>query len=286
MRCTPGRALRLGSVTRITFAKGHGTGNDFVILPDLDDECELPARTIRALCDRRYGIGADGVLRVAREGSMFFMDYRNADGSLAEMCGNGIRVFARYLVEQDLAAPGEMSIATRGGVVTVHCPEEGDIEVSMGVPTVPLARAMPVVTIGDHSWSATPVLIPNPHAVVFVSHLDEAGDLLTAPEVVPSAVFPGGVNVEFVHRRDEDHIAMRVFERGVGETQSCGTGACAAAWATRRQDGQARPGTMRVDVPGGTVHVRESDDGHLILIGPAVIIAQGFIDARWWEDHT
>jgi diaminopimelate epimerase len=273
-------------VTAIAFAKGHGTGNDFVIIPDLEDRLEVTPQAVRALCDRRLGVGADGILRITRHDSLFFMDYRNADGSLAEMCGNGIRVFARYLVDHGLVEPGAMSIATRGGVIDVTCPAEGDIDVVMGVPTVPIARALPVVTIAEQSWSASAVLIPNPHAVVFVSDLSEAGDLREAPEVVPQAIFPDGVNIEFVHQHGENHIAMRVFERGVGETQSCGTGACAAAWATRRQHGEPHPGTMRVDVPGGTVHVRETETGQLILIGPAVIVAEGFIDPRWWEEHT
>lgn len=286
MRCIPERALRLGNVNSLAFAKGHGTGNDFVVLPDLDGVVDLTPATVRALCDRRTGIGADGVLRIVREGARFFMDYRNADGSLAQMCGNGIRVFARYLVDHDLAAAGMMSIDTFGGTFEVFCPVDGDIEVAMGRPTVPNARAIPVVTIGDRSWSATPVLIPNPHAVVIVDDLDEAGELRDAPEVVPAAVFPDGVNVEFVRPVAADHITMRVFERGVGETQSCGTGACAAAFAARRQHREPTPGTTRVDVPGGTVHVREADDGHLVLIGPAVIVAQGYLNPQWWEAHA
>jgi len=286
MRCIPEPALRLGHVSSIAFAKGHGTGNDFVVVPDLDGALDLRPATVRALCDRRTGIGADGVLRIGRDGSRFFMDYRNADGSTAEMCGNGIRVFARYLVDHDLAAPGVMTINTRGGPFEVLCPVDGDIEVAMGLPSVPNARAMPVVSIGERSWSAAPVLIPNPHAVVIVDDLDEVGDLRDAPEVAPAAVFPQGVNVEFVRAVADDHITMRVFERGVGETQSCGTGACAAAFAARRQHGQPTPGTMRVDVPGGTVHVRETAEGQLILIGPAVIVAQGHLDQRWWEAHA
>ncbi len=270
----------------IAFAKGHGTGNDFVVLPDLEATLDLSASTVRALCDRRTGIGADGVLRVVREESMFFMDYRNADGSLAQMCGNGIRVFARYLIDHGLAPAGTVPIATRGGVIEVLCPVEGAIEVAMGVPTVPVARAAPVVTIGERSWAATPVQVPNPHAVVFVDDLAEAGDLREPPEVAPRAVFPDGVNVEFVRSVADRHIAMRVFERGVGETRSCGTGACAAAWAFGRQQGEPAAGTVRVDVPGGTLHVRESDDGSLVLIGPAVIVAEGTIDPRWWETHT
>jgi len=270
-------------VNAITFAKGHGTGNDFVILPDLADRLELSPQVVAALCDRRTGIGGDGVLRVVGESDAFFMDYRNADGTVAEMCGNGIRVFARYLVAQGLHPPGSVDILTRAGIVAVDCPVDGDVAVQMGSADVPRLRAIPVVTVGERSWSATPVIVPNPHAVVFVDDLSEAGELREAPEVAP-AVFPDGVNIEFVADRGPDHIAMRVFERGVGETRSCGTGACAAAWAARRRTGVPEPGSMRVDVPGGRLIVEESDSGGLTLIGPAVIVAEGTIDERWWAD--
>ena len=266
----------------IEFAKGHGTGNDFVVLPDLHDELGLSVDRVRALCDRRRGIGADGVLRAVREADGFFMDYRNADGSLAEMCGNGIRVFARFLVDTGLVEPGEHSIATRAGRISVTCPRVGDISVSMGVATTPLARAIPVVSVGDRHWPAVGVLVPNPHAVVFVDDLDEAGELRVAPEVSPG-VFPDGVNVEFVVDRGSDHIAMRVHERGVGETLSCGTGACAAAWAWRRRGADDGQGRTRVDVPGGSVEVVEDADGHLTLIGPAVIVTRGRIEQSWWD---
>ena len=264
------------------FAKGHGTGNDFVVLPDLTDALDLSARRVRAICDRRTGIGADGVLRIVGEADGFFMDYRNGDGSLAEMCGNGIRVFARYLVDSGLAPPGEWTVRTRAGGIVVRCPVEGDVSVDMGTATTPLARAVPVVSVGDRSWSAVGVLVPNPHAVVFVEDLQVAGDLLTPPQVSPG-VFPDGVNVEFVVQRGADHIAMRVHERGVGETLSCGTGACAAAWAWRRREGAPVAGVTRVDVPGGSVEVREDAEGRLTLTGPAVIVARGRFDPAWWD---
>src|ERR1700730_15989795 len=131
----------------LPFAKGHGTGNDFVIVPDPDGELNLPADLVVALCDRRRGLGADGLLRVVRPGAPpevagraaeaeWFMDYRNADGSLAEMCGNGVRVFARYLVEHGLAMPGEFGVATRAGVKRVRLGPSGDVTVDMGAPRV------------------------------------------------------------------------------------------------------------------------------------------------------
>ena len=272
----------------LAFVKGHGTGNDFVLVPDLDGRRDLSAQQVRWLCDRHAGIGGDGVLRVVRTEHVpdyaelaglaeFFMDYRNADGSVAEMCGNGARVFTRYLDAAGLLTSTEVVIATRGGLRSVTLHDDGTITVDMGHATTPRVRALPHVVVGEHSWPATGVLVPNPHAVAFVDDLADAGDLRAAPVVEPAAVFPEGVNVEFVVERGERHVAMRVHERGVGETRSCGTGACAVAWAARRRAEPATAGetTWQVDVPGGTVHVTESTEGSLLLRGPAELVARG-----------
>jgi diaminopimelate epimerase len=262
----------------IAFAKGHGTGNDFVVVSDLDDRYDFTAKQVRAICDRQTGIGADGVLRVLHRDGHYFMDYRNADGSIAEMCGNGARVFVRYLIEEGLVTSGDLVIGTRGGDREVRVHAAGDISVVMGVPTTPQLRAAPVVSVGDRIWNAVGVHIPNPHAVVFVDALVDAGDLRAAPAVSPDDVFPEGVNVEFVVPVAEAHVAMRVFERGVGETLSCGTGACAVAWAARRRDGASPAQTWLVDVPGGRLEVTERADGQVVLTGPAVIVTRGEID--------
>jgi diaminopimelate epimerase len=273
-------------VTAVRVLKGHGTGNDFVLLPDLDGEIDLTPEMVMALCDRRTGVGGDGVLRVVRsaacddpaaEGAEYFMDYRNSDGSLAEMCGNGIRVFARFLVEEGLADPEGMQIATRGGVRRVRRVTEGAYAVSMGSASGLEATAS--VMVGNRSFPAMAVHVPNPHAVVFVTSVAAAGRLDSAPEVSPEHLFPDGVNVEFVEMVAPGHVRMRVHERGVGETLSCGTGACAVAWAVRRR-GDAPDGPIRVDVPGGTLHVEEHD-GVLELIGPAVIVTDGHLAADW-----
>ena len=138
------------------------------------------------------------------------------------------------------------------------------------------------VSVGERKWAATGVRVPNPHAVVFVESLEEAGDLLRAPLVAPEAVFPDGVNVEFVTRIGPGHFAMRVHERGVGETLSCGTGACAVAWVARRNTGagttgEVQPSTMRVDVPGGSLHITETEEGNLLLNGLADLVARGTV---------
>ena len=280
----------MARLNEVPFVKGHGTGNDFVIIPDVDGRLDLSAEQVRWLCDRRRGIGGDGVLRVVRTEHVpemaefapvaeFFMDYRNADGSIAEMCGNGARVFVRYLDATGLVTDNDVVISTRGGLRSTMINADRTITIDMGMASTPRARALPHVSVGERSWPATGVLVPNPHAVVFVDDLADAGDLTTAPDVAPRDVFPDGVNVEFVVDRGERHVAMRVHERGVGETLSCGTGACAVAWAARRrtEPEASGPTTWQVDVPGGTVHVTENAMGALLLTGPADLVARGTV---------
>ena len=269
------------------FLKGHGTENDFVLLPDLDGaihgelSAEQMAQRVRALCDRRAGIGGDGVLRVVRAISPdaeWFMDYRNADGSLSEMCGNGIRLFARYLVDVGLAEESApIRVDTRDGVKTLTV--DGDlITADMGTPKVLGDTA---VSVGERTWPARHVDMGNPHAVAFVDSLDDAGPLHDAPGH-DVHVYPEGVNVEFVVRRGDRHVAMRVHERGSGETRSCGTGACAAMVAAAVADDNRPAGSngysdvaYRVDVPGGTLTVTWTADDRVLLTGPAVIVASG-----------
>ncbi|CUR58288.1 Diaminopimelate epimerase [metagenome] len=263
------------------FVKGHGTENDFVLLPDPDGTVhgDLSADRVRALCDRRAGIGGDGVLRVVRgsvygddygDGAEWFMDYRNSDGSLSEMCGNGIRVFARYL-QQHEGATGEIAIGTRAGTKTVVFEDDGRITADLGEPAV-LGESK--VSVGDRSWAAVHVSTGNPHAVAFVDHLDDAGSLLEEP-AYDAGVYPDGVNIEFVVRRGERHVAMRVHERGSGATRSCGTGACAVMVASALADGAGPGSTYQVDVPGGELEVTWTSDNRLLLTGPAVLVASG-----------
>ncbi|MDN4171561.1 diaminopimelate epimerase [Nocardioides sp. SOB77] len=279
------------------FLKGHGTENDFVLLPDHDGTVHGdldPARVAR-LCDRRAGIGGDGVLRVVRTEAYaaarehadpaeaeWFMDYRNSDGSLSEMCGNGVRVFARHLLEEGLVEPGRpIPVGTRAGVKVIEV--DGDrITVDMGRPQV---LGTTEVAVGSARWAAAHVDMGNPHAVAF---LDEGQSLAVDGPVGPLAsepdfdrsVYPHGVNVEFVERRGAGHVAMRVHERGSGETRSCGTGACAVAVAAAVADGRAAGGpgadaTYRVDLPGGTLEITWTADDRVLMSGPAVVVARG-----------
>jgi diaminopimelate epimerase len=282
-------------VTRTLKAvKGHGTENDFVVLEDLDAVISLSPSLVRALCDRHAGIGADGVLRVVRtkfatepdvrdlaDQAEFFMDYRNADGSIAEMCGNGVRVFARFLRHAGLIA-GPTTVATRGGVKAVAF--DGDqISVDMG-PAVVRGDRRAVRTSGlqgDHPGIA--IDMPNPHVVVEVS--DEqalAGlDLSHAPQVVPPS--PEGQNVEFIVRTAERRLRMRVHERGVGETRSCGTGICAAVVVAA--GAQAGTGEWLVDTPGGQCRVSWTESGSVVLSGPAVLVAEVEVADAWLALH-
>lgn len=272
------------SVHGLPFVKGHGTGNDFVVIPDFLDELDLSESQIAAICDRHNGIGANGVLRVVRREAMYFMDYRNADGSVAETCGNGLRVFARFLVENALEKPGTFSVLTRSGVVeaqvSIDDPNFDNIAIRMGLPERVSVSKNPQVTTEAGSWSGIAVTMPNPHCVTVVSDIFAAGTLLEAPSVSPESVFPHGVNVEFIERRGANHVGMRTYERGVGETLACGSGACAAASVWAEQNNLAAPWTVQVDILGGTVFVDGDMDGVVTLRGPARFVASGVISAE------
>ena len=266
------------------FLKGHGTGNDFVLLPDLTGERDPSPAEVARICDRHFGIGADGVLRIVPTAlvpevgdqageATYFMDYRNADGSLAEMCGNGIRVFARYLVFAGLATPGTMQIATRGGVREVIVDLDGHISVDLGDWR---ATGAATVTANGVSYAGTGIALANPHVVVEVNDLAAVGSLTVEPSVEPAEAFADGVNVEFLVRLGPRHLAMRVHERGSGETLSCGTGAAAVAAYVASTQASTERADYQVDVPGGILHV-VIDGTRVWLRGPAVLVAQGRI---------
>lgn len=274
----------------VRFTKGHGTGNDFVILPDPDGELVLTPELVAALCDRRRGVGGDGVLRVVRsakhpEGAdhaaeaEWFMDYWNSDGSIAEMCGNGVRVFVRYLLESGLATagPAGLPVATRSGIMVAQVEAE-TIRVLM---TTPRMYAGSTATVGALTVPGVAVDCGNPHLVCGLHDGVALGALdLTREPVFDAVVFPHGVNVEFVEAAEpvagaDGHVRMRVHERGSGETMSCGTGALAVG-AVALRDAGLSTGSIAVDVPGGRLTVT-SDARGWWLSGPAVLVAEG----RW-----
>jgi diaminopimelate epimerase len=303
------------------FAKGHGTENDFVILPDPDGELDLTPEFVRRLCDRRAGIGGDGVLRVVEvevlaaelteggpgafravteprddlaaaaalaaitegggpagddgEAAQWFMDYWNADGSIAEMCGNGVRVFARYLIEHGLAKGPEFAIETRGGTRQVRVEPSGEITVDMGAPAV-LGAGW--TTVGDMTCEGLRISVGNPHlACVVESPLADFD--LSAPPSLDSELFPDGANVELIRLTGQRSAQMRVYERGSGPTRSCGTGAVAVAVAAAEATGDQQ-GRWHVQVPGGDLTVTLTADTSY-LTGPAVIVAEGELSPGW-----
>ena len=281
------------------FLKGHGTENDFVLLPDHDGVAGSPSpELVRALCDRHAGLGADGVIRVVRTAATddpaavaargeaeWFMDYRNSDGSLSEMCGNGVRVLGRYLVTHAGASYAEpLAVATRGGTKVLRFEDgpDGPVTVDMGAPVV---GGTTWVALGDRRWEARTVSMGNPHAVAFLEP-GESLDALSAPGLPLSppsydeGVYPDGVNVELVVGVGESHVALRVHERGSGETRSCGTGACAVMVAAALRDGRdpRNAPSYAVDVPGGRLQVtwtRDDAGERVLMTGSAVLVAEG-----------
>ncbi|NMD56142.1 MULTISPECIES: diaminopimelate epimerase [Tsukamurella] len=281
-------------MTAVDFLKGHGTENDFVILPDPGVDIDLTPELVTALCDRRAGIGGDGVLRVARAGDLldagvldavpegvtrsdWFMDYRNSDGSIAEMCGNGVRVFAHFLAASALVAGETFVVGSRAGAkpVRVHHadPEAADVAVSMGVPRV---FGTSSAGVDGRDLAGIAVDVGNPHIACVVPGLTEealaALDVASAP-TFDHGLFPHGTNVEVLTPLVDGAVHMRVHERGSGETRSCGTGTVAAAVAALRSVGR-ETGAVDVHVPGGVVTVTVDTDG-AVLRGPSRIVASG-----------
>jgi len=281
----------------LQFTKGNGTGNDFVIIENFDDSIELTEEQVQTLCNRNFGVGADGVILVVRTessevaslrqdepGCEWFMDYRNSDGSKAEMCGNGIRLFARYLTEKGLASipqGGTLPIATRDGIKDITEAATG-FAVDLGLFRVEDNQLAVSADGLDVARPALEVNVGNPHAVMALSSLEELKSLKLGEKPVEDQPRPEGLNYEFVVPAEPlidsgvGRIEMRVFERGVGETKSCGTGVAAAALAVRHWSGLSQD-HWQVRVPGGVLGVRvfQSEDGERVgLSGPAELVSR------------
>lgn len=281
------------------FLKGHGTGNDFVILPDPDGLLDLPPQAVALICDRHAGLGADGVLRAVRcpaagpaagpwaaraaeQGAQWFMDYRNSDGSVAEMCGNGVRVFARYLLEAGLAEGPELALGTRAGVRVVRADGGGWFTAEMGPAQVTGTGS---ARLGERGYEGLAVSVGNPHLVCLIPGPVADVDLTRPPELDP-ALFPAGANVEVIRVTGDHQAEMRVYERGSGVTLSCGTGAVAAAVGAAVAAGEWQAGpeqSWTLEVPGGRLAVTPSGAASR-LSGPAVIVAAGELDDTWLRE--
>ncbi len=279
----------------LQFSKMHGLGNDFIVIEDLDEEMDFAPEAIEWLCDRNFGIGGDGLIlvRPGVSGGDFFMAYYNADGGAAEMCGNGIRCLAKYVVDHGLVDEDQddMVVDTLGGQKLIRITRDDDgwmylATVDMGVPVLDPA-AVPT-TIDDGAVVDRPILtdlgefrvtavsMGNPHAVIVVDDVDEAPVETVGPLLEQDPRFPRRTNVEFAHLVDPGHIALRVWERGVGETLACGTGACATLVAFSLLGLTGREAV--VDLPGGELGIEWAEDDHVYMTGPAEEVFQGVID--------
>jgi diaminopimelate epimerase len=282
-------------MTDLRIAKYHGTGNDFVMIEDLDDADPLEASLVAALCDRHLGVGADGSIRVVRgtDGDDFFMDYRNADGSLAEMCGNGVRCLAKLVYDRGYTTATELRIGTRAGSkhvsLDVRDNAVASVTVGMGPPAfargeIPMTGPSdePFLTepfeVDDVTYKASAISMGNPHLVVFAERDPRDVDVTTiGPRIEHDARFPNKTNVEFIEVRD-GVVNVRVWERGVGETMACGTGACAALVAAN--EAGLVPTKAPVRFPGGTLTVERTHE-EVFLTGPAERVFEATIDDAW-----
>ncbi|MFY9588375.1 MAG: diaminopimelate epimerase [Actinomycetota bacterium] len=271
----------------IEFVKSHGAGNDFVLIEDLDDQIGmLDGAFVAVVCDRHQGVGGDGLIRIApSDEADFFMDYYNADGGVAEMCGNGIRCLAKYVSDRGIIGGDHLRVDTRAGIkhLDLYRNDEGLVDrvrVDMGPPI--LARAdIPVAGDGDplhvavKGFEAACVSMGNPHAVVVIPRLADIDVERLGPAIETDETFPAKTNVEFTEVLSRDEVRVRVWERGVGETQACGTGACATAVATNLLGLTER--TVGVNMPGGRLDIDWTDET-TFLTGPVVEVFTGTLD--------
>jgi diaminopimelate epimerase len=290
----------------VRFAKYHGTGNDFVMVEDLDDERPLDPALIAAICSRGHGVGADGVIRIVRgdasggPGADFFMDYSNADGEPAEMCGNGIRCLATYVFDRGLTPKTGLEIDTRGGLKRLRLDVEDAVvrrvTVDMGAPALE-RRSIPMtgdpdatfvgqpLEVSGRTYRATAVSMGNPHVVLLLEPGEDLGALdvpALGSLIEHLPLFPNRTNVEFVLPA-EDRVRVRVWERGSGLTMACGTGACASLVACVLAGATGRSADL--EFPGGLLHVAwDESDEHVWLTGPAVHVFDGELTEAWLRE--
>lgn len=285
---------------RIPFTKMQGAGNDFVVLDETQGRLGLTPAHYRLLGDRHFGVGADQILTVRPSpapGIDFEYLIHNADGSEVEQCGNGARCFARFVHEQGLSSKDAIRVQTKKGVIEPRLVPDGRVTVDMGAPIfeperIPFdASGMSLVAQGDWgNWPLVPMesakdaillvatlSMGNPHAVLQVPNVDSAPVAKIGPLVQRNPRFPQGVNVGFLQVLDRSQVRLRVYERGVGETLACGTGACAAVVAGIRLGLLQSP--VRVQTRGGELQIAWAGaDAHVYMTGPATTVFRGEIE--------
>lgn len=277
----------------IEFSKYQATGNDFIMINDLDKRIRISSQLVAKLCDRHFGIGADGLILIRpSEKCSFAMVYYNADGSLAEMCGNGIKCLAKYVYDHSLTPKSDLLIETAAGDREISLIKESevvvDIRVDMGSPRFS-RKEIPMLgdvveaevinqplTIKETTLQVTCLSVGNPHCVIFVEDTESVAVRKVGPIIEKLPVFPEKINVEFVQVLGPREIRVRVWERGVGETLACGTGACASVVASFRNNLTARKAT--VHLKGGDLKVEWSENNHIYLTGPAEEVFRGVVE--------
>lgn len=274
---------------KLRFSKMHGLGNDFVVIDAITQEVQLAPDRIRALADRHRGIGCDQVLLVEttqRPEAAFRYRIFNADGGEVEQCGNGARCFARFVQEQGLTRRNPIRVETAAGLIELKLETDGQVSVAMGVPRLEPA-AIPFeapgrascysLTVGAQEIEIGAVSLGNPHAVLRVDDVERVPVATLGPLLESHPRFPRRVNVGFMEVISRDHIRLRVFERGVGETLACGSGACAAMVVGRLQGLLAA--TVQVDLPGGSLRIQWPDEtASVVMTGPVTRVFEGWIE--------
>lgn len=259
------------------FTKMHGLGNDYVYINTMAEKVEHPGQLARTLSERHTGIGADGLILIGgSQTADFSMDIYNADGSRGEMCGNGIRCVAKYVYDKQLTKKTQIAIETLSGVKYVHLKLAGEqVEVNMGKPWFAVQKTP--LKVEEHTYSVTRVSMGNPHAVLFVEDTEYFPVARLGPLIETHELFPNRVNTEFCQILDRETIRMRVWERGSGETQACGTGACAAAVAAVLND-LTEP-AVTIKLLGGDLFVRwDRLQNRIFMTGPAATVFDGEIN--------
>lgn len=274
------------------FSKYQAIGNDFIVIDDLKKRLRLSAEQVAKLCDRHFGIGADGLILVRpSEKASFAMAYYNADGSMAEMCGNGIRCLGKYVYDHSLTPKSDLLIETGAGVREISLIREGEVVVEVRVDMgSPRFRRHDIPMLGDPdgevinqaldiketTLQVTCLSLGNPHCVIFVENTDNVGVGRVGPIIERLSIFPERTNVEFVQLVGPRELKVRVWERGVGETLACGTGACASVVASVRNNFSGRKVTMHLR--GGDLKVEWSENNHVYLNGPCEEVFRGVVE--------
>jgi diaminopimelate epimerase len=268
----------------ITFYKYEGAGNDFIMINNFKENINLTKDDIKNICDRHWGVGADGVILLQfSDKADCFMNYYNSDGTIAEMCGNGVRCTTKFYLEQTGSDLQELTIDTRAGLKKVVVNEDGTVSVNMGIPSemtrdIPSDFPSEIINIDDYTLHC--VSMGNPHAVMEVDNLEKIEVKTIGPKIENDFHFPNKINVEFVEKINDDYYKVKVWERGCGETLSCGTGAC-AVFAILSKLSSSRTvleeKEITLEFPGGKLYLSENHEGEIILRGPAKFIFKGEI---------